>query len=250
MQSRATTRASAKQGEESSPTSRAGDTRSPSNSVTEPEPTGVSYDDLARATQISVEQWRCLVDPTRWRENFNPEEAPVVILQTSFARTMVEAIWIKQEGEMLLESYKSDFAGNMNSSHKSIVYCKRRCSASCKREGSHPLRDARLQISLPTWQTQTTRRVTRRQCICQIIHDFNHLPSYNPPLRKGNQWLKTGNHRAKKDSRGSYELRQRIFSKNMHRTTSHTRDQLGSSKRYQVPKSRKDLTCTRYTIVH
>jgi hypothetical protein len=64
----------------------------------------MTHDDLAQVAQIPVHQWRQLVDLTKWREAFNSHEASEKLLQTYFARTLVEAIWMKQEGDTLLDS--------------------------------------------------------------------------------------------------------------------------------------------------
>jgi hypothetical protein len=65
--------------------------------------------DLIRATGIPAYQWQCLTDFENWREDFNPEHASNIVLQTSFARTMVEAIWTGLQGKTLLMSYREDF---------------------------------------------------------------------------------------------------------------------------------------------
>ena len=82
--------------------------RTPQSPEIEP---GMTYDDLALVTQIPVHQWRLLVDLDKWREDFIPYEASAKLLQTYFARTLIEAIWMKQKGDTLLDSYKSDFEG-------------------------------------------------------------------------------------------------------------------------------------------
>lgn len=91
------------------------DALSPFDDVQTPQSTelkkGMTYDNLAEITKIPAYQWQDLVDISKWREKFVPHEASEKQLQTYFARTMTEAIWMEQDGDDFLGSYISDFNG-------------------------------------------------------------------------------------------------------------------------------------------